>query len=83
MHRFRPAHPHKLLSISDDGEQWLLNEQQLQLCGKALVLWRWAVIVPLAAEPLRQRHWLWLWWFQLPAQELALIRLLASCGVRY
>ncbi|MGM0481394.1 MAG: hypothetical protein ACQEQZ_05660 [Pseudomonadota bacterium] len=76
MHCFRLKYPTQLLSVSYCGNSWYLDDtDDLQLSGKALVVWRCLLIVPLRVNG--QRQWLWLWWFRISADQLALLRLLA------
>ena len=65
------------LSVSACGRYWWW-QQRWQLFSKALVVGGLVVLLPLVRKTKSRRevrHWLWIWWFQLPlAQQLKLRR---------
>ncbi|MDV6315350.1 hypothetical protein [Idiomarina sp. HP20-50] len=75
---FRLQRPKGTLSVSGCGRYWWWQQQRWQFFNKALVVRSIVVLLPLTRQTengREKRHWLWVWWFQLPlAQQLKLRR---------
>tara|TARA_R100000750_G_scaffold4326_2_gene3349 strand:- start:924 stop:1193 length:270 start_codon:yes stop_codon:yes gene_type:complete len=77
-HFFNLQRPMGTLSVSSCGRYWWWQQQRWQFFSKALVIVGLLVLLPLTrrTETNKEvRHWLWIWWFQLPqAQQFKLRR---------
>lgn len=73
--RIRLQKPQRLLSVSEDGHLWQINDDTYQLLAPPIILWRFGLVVPLVNAG--ERQWFWLWWFQLSVAQLAQLRCLS------